>query len=174
MPTPTYRLISSTTLDATNSTVTFSNIPQTYNDLYLVLAVRDSASQNWGAGSRVWLNSYVGSGNWRYSVDSNGTSVNYTTENNIGWFRVGQPPAATATAAVYSNDWLYLPGYTLNYQKPMYSKGAAASGTLTEGYLISGGGYSNIAVPVTSLSVQSNSGAFVAGSTFSLYGIKNS
>lgn len=77
--TPTYVLLNQITLAAASSSVTFSNIPQNYGDLVLVI----TGSASGGAGLRTQLNSDTGS-NYAYvymqgssggAVSSSGTNA---------------------------------------------------------------------------------------------------
>ena len=79
MPTPTYDLISSTTLAAASSEVVFGSLPQTYRDL--VLVINGTASSN--GGNYLFFNGDEVNANYsRVTMAGNGSSaLTFATSN---------------------------------------------------------------------------------------------
>jgi len=152
---------------------TFSSIPQTYTDLVLRISARSSYAAVFD-GPAIFFNG-VTSGYGRRTLGGNGTS-NYASSNTSGSYLYldNSIPAANASANVFGVMTIYIPNYAntsyykaVNCEAVMETNGSASNITLTAG---SWSSTSNI----TSLTVYSGSGNFVANSEFTLYGIKNS
>ena len=84
MPTPTYIPLATTTLTGSATSVTFSNIPQSYRDLVLVINGKGSIDEN----ATYTLNGSTTGFNWvRMAGDGSTTVSDSNTNNTIG--RVG-------------------------------------------------------------------------------------
>lgn len=150
--------------------VTFSNIPTTFQDLMLVATMRTQQSSNQGSfqyyvnGDTTTLYSFTflqGDGATATSSRSTGQSV------GLGGNTVGN----TATAGIFSSAQLHI----LNYANAATFK-TFLSRTAAD---VNGSGTTHLSVglyrstnAINSLSVGSFGFNFVAGSTFTLYGIK--
>ena len=153
------------------SSVTFSNIPQTYTDLKLVMSAKGSASgtrqnvlmQFNGSGSNfTWLGLY----GYNTSVGSN------TTSNNFA----GNIPNAGNTANTFGTQDIYIPNYTSTNAKSV-SIDYAVENNGTDNFMGFDADLWNPGTnaPITSITLSINSsGNFVEFSTFYLYGISNS
>jgi hypothetical protein len=166
-------LISSQTLASSAASVTFSSIPATYTDLVLRTSLRvDSATTRTGA--KLTLNSITTGYSETYllNYDTTATSGSYTG-NAFFWNEYID--GANATASTFSSGELYIPNYAGSNNKPM-SLYSVAEGNAATGY----GAYakamlSSNAAAISSITLAGNSTAqFVTGSSFYLYGIKNS
>lgn len=156
----TYEPISTQTVSGTStSTVTFSSIPQTYTDLVLVSVVTQSAD----------VSSFL-----RFNSD---TGTNYSRTRIVG-------TGTTATSAGSSNDTAVLFSFgTLtnltnvitqinNYANTTTYKTAITRNNNTGDWLGAHVGLWRSTSAITTVSVTVASGYIVAGSTFTLYGIK--
>ena len=170
----TFQLIQSYVLTGTQGTVTFSNIPQTYKDLYLVIAGRHNTNYDYGnvvvAATLNGVN--TGFAQKRLYGGIVTGSDGYTLGNGTTWGL--QLAGNNTTANSFGNAMVYLPNYSQSsYAKALFidSVGlSAASGwenDLTANY------WSSTAA-ITSIGLSPTGGSFVANSSFHLYGIKNS
>lgn len=160
-----YILLETIELTQSAASVTFDNIPQTgYTDLKLVLSARASASANWaligingGSDTATTL---------RHLLDNEGTPISQTY-TSLRMLING----STTTANTFSSSELYFSDYTSANQKTISGEGTQENGAV--------GGNRHIAAflwpftsAITSLTLTVDGGSsFVAGSTFSIYGI---
>lgn len=159
MPTPTYDLLDSVTLSTTATSVTFSSISQDYGDLVLVYEGSGSTFSflgirfNDSASNYAIVNAY-----------GNGSSVASEYDTSISFGSVHRGPSARypATATVQVFDYR-----STSKHKTYLSRFGNITYNTVE--MLSGKwGDTN---PVTSLTVLVNSGNFLTGSVFNLYGI---
>ena len=166
--TTTYESIQSTILGSNTTTVTLSSIPNTFTDLILVIQPGNSTSS--GAAIRHRINGDTGP--YYSSLFIDGLTGNAITANasnqtqmDIGW-RLGVDTTSLNQV------------YILQYQ-------SYASTVIGKGLMMRGGGPTqatdimiglwrdNTAINSLSFTIgQPSSGNFVAGSTFTLYGIR--
>ena len=167
----TYTLIEAKTLSSTTTSVTFSSIPNTYTDLLLKVSPRTNITQvAWTL--RMNLNSST-SNYTNIAVQGSGSSTNSYNENApFGGVSVG----ANATANTFSNIEIYIPNYTSSNYKS-YSIDSVTENNATEAYAtLIAGLWSDTSV-ISSIKFELTGATpndFVSGSTFYLYGIKNS
>lgn len=170
--------IASATASGTVSDYMFQNIPQTYQDLMLIVSVRGAASQT----SQTFA-AYVGTGaNGTNLLQSNENSVtrlsgdgsNATssrTTNGSGMF-LNNIPGGTSTSGVFASYAIHF----LNYANATTFK------TLLSRYAgdLNGSGVTSLVVglarttsPLLTVGVATyGDGNFTSGSTFTLYGIR--
>ena len=162
-------LIASNTLTSSAASVTFSSIPSTYTDLVLKCSMRGAAG---GAATGIdfTFNSIAtgysktqlrGDGTTADSFRSSGSSamVLSTTVNQSG-----------STSNTFSNMELYIPNYAGSTNKVASIDGATENNA-TEAYRTVIAGLMQNTAAITSLTITAN---LVSGSTFWLYGLKNS
>ena len=168
----TYELISSNVLTSTTASVTFSSIPATYTDLALRFTCRGSA------------NALV---DWLYARFNGVSSAQYSTttlENQFGsaltqlfanasQMYLGQCPLNTYTSNIFGTGELYIPSYTSSQNKAASSSYVLEQTSASADIQASAALWSNTAA-ITSVTLLPAQGSFVAGSSFYLYGIKNS
>lgn len=171
----TYTLISSNILSTTATSITFSSIPATYTDLVL----RFSTRSNTGAVQdypEVYING-VTSGYSRTAVNVGGDAGTVTSFRNTN--RSGMQyysNAGNSTSNTFTSGEYYFPNYTGSNVK------VSNAHTIQEGNYSSGNNTSilrqafstNSTSTIGSITVVNYNGSFVAGSSFYLYGIKNS
>jgi len=168
----TYTLIASNTLSSSAASVTFSSIPATYTDLAIRFSARtdrsDAAVDVVDLGvNGVYSTNLSGTrlrGNGTDALTNNFTSASYYTvaHGNFG------------TSNTFGSSELYIPSYTVSQNKPMSGFGANEDNNTTATIQVAAGLWSNTAA-ITSLSLKPNAGSnFLSGSSFFLYGIKNS
>jgi len=170
----TYTLIQAQTLSSSAASVTFSAIPATYTDLVLRMTTR-MATGTFGEFS-VQFNSdssalysdtiLYGSGSATGSYNNSGSTSLNGILNTEG---------TSQTANTFSNNELYIPSYTASQSKPV-SAASATENNATTAYISANAGLyrSNTAISSITLIDNINSRSFASGSSFYLYGIKNS
>ena len=169
----TYSLISSNVLTSTAASVTFSSIPSTYTDLVL----RFSARNDIGATQRTVQIEFNGSAGTAYSITAmsgNGASAssNRLSAQASGFDSAGQVPSGY-TASTFSNVELYIPSYLASNNKA-FSITSTTENNSTTSYLFATAGLWSNTAAITQVKLTSNADNFVSGSSFYLYGIKNS
>ena len=171
----TYSAIQTFTLSSTASLITFSNIPQNYTDLKLVSSVRgDTTNSDIGVtGAQThYLRINNNTGNYHSSryLYGNGASAASSSAGPETIWRAPGSTNASDTANTFSSSEIYIPNYTSsNYKSASFDMVTENNGTTALTFL-SAFLYS-VAEPITRLDILASSGNFVAGSTFTLYGI---
>jgi hypothetical protein len=171
----TYTLLASNVLGSNTASVTFSSIPQTYTDLVLISSVRSSRTP---ATTRDEYKILVNGTTANYSniavnTDGAGTSAS-TTASSAAYLSGGWANTDNMTAAMFSSHEIYFPQYTVSRNKPMYSYSGQASQP-SPFYLTAISSLWTNTAAITSLAMYPETGPnWVAGSSFYLYGIKNS
>ena len=164
----TFRLIATYTATSTVSNVVFNSIPNTYQDLKLLVSARSAASQD---DDTLYVKFNSNTSNY-YS------QVMFDNGSNVFGFRLttayaGVISANTTTAEVFSNSEVYIS----NYASATKNKSAATFTTNEKND-------SNIrhdqaqlnwrdTTPISSLLIDSSTN-ILSGSTFYLYGINKS
>jgi hypothetical protein len=168
----TYTLISSNVLSSSAASVTFSAIPATFTDL----VIRASIRGDWAGldtPSRIQFNTGLGSGTALRSQYSSGVAQSFrdTAASPIG---MGWVNSVDSTANTFASCEIYIPNYSnTSTTKPFGSiymvenNASQAHGWLQASWL-------NTTSAITSITLSNWNGNLVAGSSFYLYGIKNS
>jgi hypothetical protein len=168
----TYESISSQTLASTSATVVFTGIPQTYTDLVLVINARKgSASSEFDAWMRfngISTSIYGETSFYGTAGDVRGTVNDYNRTSS-----------RLANLTFIDTDYTLVISNLMNYTSTSMYKTSISYGGSSGGNLgLSVSTWESTAA-IASITIASgvsfpNAGAhFDAGSTFSLYGIKN-
>jgi hypothetical protein len=165
----TYTLISSNVLSSSAASVTFSSIPSTYTDLVVKASTRNSSG-----GTCVIATTFNGQSSG-YSVtrlrgDGTSASSGRTSSATYLYFSLTD---STFTSNTFSNWEMYLPNYLSSTSKAV-SNFSVSENNATASYIDTNAGLSNITSAVTSVTLTASGDTFVSGSSFYLYGIKNS
>jgi hypothetical protein len=173
----TYVLIASNTLGSAATTVTFSSIPQTYTDLVLMASARTSRS-NYLDELMIRFNSDSATNYSATVVTGNAGAAATSQVSNNTSTRFISVDASTATSNTFSNTEIYIPNYTGTANKPI-SASTVVENNDTNNYMVRA--VANLyrgSSAITSITCQSYSDpgvlTFLTGSSFYLYGIKNS
>jgi hypothetical protein len=165
----TFRLIATYTAPTTVGDVQFNSIPQTFQDLKLIISARTQANQD-DDGIYVKFNS---------AATPYYSQVMFDNGSNVFGFRLttayaGVVSANTTTAGVFSNSEVYISDYT----NPSKHKSAATLTTNEKNDSNIRHDQAQIVwqnnAPITSLFIESAAASILAGSTFYLYGINKS
>ena len=163
----TYEPIATTATTTASPAITFSSIPQTYTDLFLVISIRaNSTPTSFGTGIR--FNSDTGSNYSRTVVYGSGSSaVSFRDTNQTRIFYSAGSTTASQFNVIrlnimnYSNASIYK---TVVARNDDISDVTSASSALWRN--------TNAITSVTITPYDDNSTGFATGSTFTLYGIK--
>lgn len=163
------------TQTGTSATISFTSIPQTYQDLFLVVQSRSGTASTYtdiyarfGTGGGA-----VDSGN-NYSttrlLSDGGGSVSTDRFSNSSLIYCNIIPASSTTVGVFATSLMHVPNYknTTSFKTMLIRSASDANGT----------GYSTLQVgtwrntgAITSIDLLTNAN-YTPGSTFTLYGIK--
>jgi hypothetical protein len=164
--------ISTLTLSVDTQVISLTSIPNTYTDLILKADTRSSATG--GSFNTVYVNfnaDYSTLYSLTYLQGITGSTYSARTSS-----QGGAAAAVTATSSATSNIWsaieLYIPNYAgSNYKTSMVSVGGPTNTTVYEVWQASMLYRSTSAISSVQLDSFSSSIKFLAGSTFTLYGI---
>ncbi len=168
----TYKLIEAVTLGSDTATVTFSSIPSTYKDLQILTSVRvDRTGTSVNMGLRFNSNS---SNYTNFALVSYGNTADRLYSTALDQFGYWYSPGSTATASTFPNQSVYIPNYAGSRSKSV-SIDSTSEHNGTDTNLLIFSGLWNDSAAITSISLSNYQGSNLkTGSTFYLYGIKNS
>jgi hypothetical protein len=169
----TYELISANTLASNAASVTFSSIPQTFTDLSLRFSIRYTAASfsnafalRVNAGDSIISMNFYNNGS---AAGSYGGTANYVGDNLA-------IDGNNNTAGTFGVGEVYIPSYSVamkhQFATQANSEQFGGAGTLN----IVTAAYVQTSTAITTLHISDpvNSYTLLAGSSFYLYGIKNS
>jgi hypothetical protein len=158
-------------LASSQASITFSSIPQTYTDLYLVVSARSTRTDQ---GPRNTL-----------SVQFNGVTTGYSYRRLYGIpslatgsdsgsgadaFLLGYQTSNAATGSTFGNGSLYIPNYTSSNYKTGSGDSVGESNETSTGLSIVANLWSNTAA-ITSILIQDPGFNLMQYSSATLYGI---
>jgi hypothetical protein len=173
----TYTLISSNVLGSSAASVTFSSIPSTYTDLVIRASARNDGAATTD-NAKLEFNGDTSTANYSYTfLQGNGSaaSSSRTGTGVIGYIQLNRfsNGASSVAANTFTNNELYIPSYTASQKKQISWFGAQEDNSSTAFLYIYAGLYQPTTA-ISSIKITGSSYNFVAGSSFYLYGIKNS
>jgi hypothetical protein len=165
----TFKLIDKTILTSDQASVTFLSINQTYTDLVLKSSARSNKAGQVYEIIRLNFNGVTTNQASRW-IEGSGSGISTSTSTRIDSFSTGDG----ATSSTFSNTEFYIPNYTSGNYKSISSDGINESnGTFALAGLFASLWSSTSAI--TQIEIKPNDGsAWLSGSSFYLYGIKNS
>jgi hypothetical protein len=158
MPT-TYDPIATQTLGSAASSVTFSSIPSTYTDLVLVV---NSARTTSNDAVSLEFNGDTGSNYSRLLMYGTGSSAATFRESNATLIEIGVQDTSNCTN-IFN---------VMNYANTSSNKSVVARANATGVRVSAGIGVWRNTAAITSIKLATGGSTFIAGSTFTLYGIK--
>ena len=168
----TNSLISRQTVGSAGAaSITFSNIPQTFTDLKIVVSARSVRS----AVNDVLYMTVNGSTTTYSSrvLEGNGAAVSSYSGGSTAFSDILGIPAASSTASVFSNAEIYIPNYTSANYKSISANSVGENNATTAYTDLYAGLWSNTTA-ITSINLYNIISNFTEYSTFSLYGISSS
>jgi hypothetical protein len=168
----TYTLIEAKTLGSNTANVNFTSIPQTYTDLYLLISARSTRGTYSDSSCYVKVNSSSTSYTSRL-LEASGSAVGSFNGNTTRLHDCIIPADGAATANTFSNISVYLPNYAGSNYKSSTADSIMETNAATAYAQLWAGLWSNTAA-ITEINLSDPLGNFKTGSTFYLYGIKNS
>ncbi len=164
MPTSTYTPIASTTLGTATNSVTFSSIPSTYTDLVFIASIQPSGAAFMGYGQ---FNGDTGSNYSETLLYGTGSTAGSARESNRPNLYFGNWTTGNSTTAPTSYIINIMNYSNTTTNKTVLSRSADA-GTETNAVV----NLWRSTAAINSFRFYLNANNFVAGSTFTLYGIK--
>lgn len=177
----TYTLIASNTLTSSAASVTFSSIPSTYTDLVLRMSTRNNATggvSDRGTFQRLTVNSLTSN----YSLTALQVNANTASSNRASGessIVAGGSPNSSTTANTFANIEMYFANYAGSTAKPISlfatpeNNEASINWGFDRQWMISAN-LINTTSAISSVTITTQSGQFVSGSSFWLYGISSS
>lgn len=167
----TYELISSNVLASAAASVTFSSIPATYTDLVLRWSARgatnfDTVSLRINGNSSVLYSYRILRGTGSTAVSGNDGGGDSQLPFSYGVVQ------STYTASTFSSGEFYIPNYTTSQNRPIGSFQTQENNATASGIAVTAGLFRDTTA-ISSLTM-TGTGNLAAGSSFYLYGIKNS
>lgn len=163
----TYEPIATTTLNTAAPSVTFSSISQAYTDLILVITARGTTS---ASSTSVYFTTNITGSNYSSTwLLGNGSSTASSRYSNVGQGYLGYIAGGTTASDSRGNIIAHFMNYSnTTTNKNVISRGNAAEAE-TDSYVTLIRGTSALSTITIGEGGGNN---FVAGSTFTLYGIK--
>jgi len=167
----TYTLIASNTLTTNAASVTFSSIPGTYTDLVLKMSTRHSGS----SFSAFFLQFNDTSAIYSFTefyVSNSSTIDNNRASSQTSYFTRGNP-SDNQTINTFSNQEIYIPNYAGSANKPVSGFFVGENNATNPAWVAVSAGLYRSSSAISSITLTS-SNSINSGSSFFLYGIKNS
>jgi hypothetical protein len=166
----THKLIQTISVTAASqASIEFTSIPQTYTDLVLLYSGRSTRA---AAGDDLFIRFNGLSTNLSsrvlYGTGSAATSFSDASVAYVGYFT-----GDTATSSVFSNGSIYIPNYTSSVAKSVSADAVNENNATSATQLIHAGLW-NATAAITQINIYALNGNWKQYSSASLYGIKNS
>jgi hypothetical protein len=169
----TYTLISSNVLSTTAASVTFSAIPSTYTDLVLSISARSDYA---GANDQIklQLNTDTSTNYSMTRLYGDGANAASTANSNQSPTFLGYFSGGGSTSNTFGSTSIYLPSYAVSQNKPISVHSVMETNATTAFMNVTASLWRNTAAVNQIVMTTLNAANFVSGSSFYLYGIKNS
>lgn len=166
-------LIASNTLSSSAASVTFSSIPNTYTDLLVKISAKsDRANAN--DDIKMLINGSTSSVYGETNVNGNGATAASGNNTNQAYVALRSGSTGGLTANVFSSTEVYVPNYNSVIVHPIGSIQVQEDNATTARIYATASTF-NTSSAITSLTFNIWTGPnFVSGSSFFLYGLKNS
>ena len=164
----TYTLIKGETIGSSASSYTFTAIPSTYTDLVVRMSVRSTHSDF--DFITISLNSNTTDGSSIYLRGDGSTANSNDSGNAVTQYFI---PGTGQTSNTFGSCEIYLSNYTVSAAKPIGTF-AVGENNATFSYITAVASLHTATATVTSIGLTPAIGQLTSGSSFYLYGIKNS
>jgi len=167
----TMKLIAKNVLGSDAATVTFSSIPATYDDLYIVVSARTGNTLTYIFDYLlIAFNGSYADFSLR-TLEGDGSSVASYTRATFGVYFIGRVNGGNSTANTFGSAEIYIPNYAGSTNKSLSSTTVTEQNGTTAYCNVVAGLWSQTAA-ITSLTLDAEVDSFKSGSSFTLYGIK--
>ena len=160
----TFEAIATQTLGSATNTVTFTSIPSTYTDLYIVVNYLASGG---GVYANVRLNSDSGSNYSRTALNGDGSSAQSFRQSNESFLYI------TGSIFASSGNWATINSNFMNYSNTTTFKTSITRNGAADNNVNAMVHLWRSTSAINSITFTTNANNFGVGSTFSLYGIKS-
>lgn len=168
----TVELIETKTLGSNASNVTFTSIPQTYDDLWLKWSTRATSTDGADAWDTIIQFNGAATNLTFFSVRGDGSGVNF---NNLTDRMLRTTTPTNYVANGFSNAQLYLPRYSnASYNKTFFVDASVENTNTAAPDIFIGGRWASTAAVTSIALIGNNSTLFTTNTSVSLYGIKKS
>jgi hypothetical protein len=165
----TYTLLDKTTLSSTQTSVTISSIPNTFTDLKLVVSSRSARTNDaGGSDGKIQFNGDTGANYSSKLLLAQGSAAS-ASNSSIFFFASDN----AQTSSTFGSFDAYIPNYLSSNQKSVSLDAVTENNSSTAYAVLTAGLWTGTAA-ITSVTITDNNGGFISGSSFYLYGIKNS
>ena len=161
-----FELIETKTLASAAASIEFTEIPQTFTDLYLLMSCRITAT---GTSSTLFLTFNSETAN-RSSRQLVATGTYATSFSSTTVMRGGRANNSSSTSNTFASSSLYIPNYSGSTQKSSSMEAVSENNDIEALSDMVANLWANTAA-ITSIQLLTNTENLVAGSTISLYGI---
>ena len=167
----TMTIIQHQELASAQASITFSSIPQTFTDLYLLVSARSTRTdQGPRAVLAVQFNGSTSGYSYRRLYGIPGLATGSDNGSGADSFLLGYQSANATTANTFGNASLYIPNYTVSQNKSGSSDSVGEGNESQVGLAIQANLWSNTAA-ITSLTLYDPSYNLMQYSSATLYGI---
>jgi hypothetical protein len=163
------RPIFTRTLSANSSGITFNNIPQNYDDLYVLISGRIASGAIYGNIALQVNGVTSGTSYYTHRLTGNGTGISSDRIAANNFIYVGEVSGDTATASTFGTCTIYIPNYTSEKYKQVIMENVSENNTNASFVGIHSGLIQQF-TPINSITL-SPVGTLLTGCTFTLYGI---
>lgn len=170
----TKRLIASTVLGSNAASVTFSSLPQTFDDLVILSSARSQRTPASSAQLGILLvqpNGLTTGLSQRYMAGS-GSSTFSSTDTTWG-ISITPDDTSNWTASTFASVEIYIPNYAGSASKTMAAT-TCLENNATASYIYAIAGLRSSTDAITSLVISGGTHGIKSGSSFQIYGIKHS
>lgn len=156
-------------LTTNSSGFNFNNIPQTYDDLYVIVSGRIASGASYGNLALQVNGVTSGTSYYTHRLTGNGTGISSDRIPGNNFIYVGELNGDTSMANVFGICTMYIPNYAANTWKQILTDNISENSSTAAFIGLHSALIQNNA-PITSLTF-SGVGTLLAGTTFTLYGI---
>jgi hypothetical protein len=145
-----YVPIQTFTLSSTSATITFSNIPQNYTDLKILISPRSDAGTTANDGRMTFNGSSSGySSIILYGLGSGSPASAFNSGSYMYW--INSTNSNGLTASTFSSTEIYIPNYTSSNQKSVSCDSVTENNGTYGGQILTAGLWTGTS-PITSIS----------------------
>lgn len=170
----TFTLISATTLGSNASSFSFTSIPSTYTDLYVLASLRDGTGIGNQTPVRMTINADGSSIYSNTILTGGGSSTSGSRASNQPTMYTGSMNGTYTTTDSFSNLQIYIPNYTISQNRQISIAQYQENFDISTAMIVATGGLYRSTTTISSIEFQPNGRTFATNSSFYLYGIKNS